>query len=60
MRLRPGSDRIESFFPLRDPELDDGPARIHEMAVDAQGQLYLAENDTHERSSYLWTAKLPG
>jgi hypothetical protein len=59
MRLRPGSDRIESFFHLHDPNLNDGPARIHEMAVDPAGQLYLAENDNHERSSYLWTAKLP-
>jgi hypothetical protein len=59
MRLRPGSDRIESFFHLHDPELNDGPARIHEMAVDAEDRLYLAENDNHERSSYLWTARLP-
>lgn len=31
------------------------PARIHDIAVDQQGKLYLAENDNHKRSSYLWT-----
>ena len=37
----------------------EGPARIHDLAVDDQHQLYLAENDNHSRSSYLWTAMLP-
>jgi len=59
MRWRPGSGSIESFYPLRDPALGEGPARIHELAVAADGTLYLAENDNHVRSSYLWSARLP-
>lgn len=59
MRWRPGSDRIDSFFNLRDPSINDGPARIHELAVDREHVLYLAENDNHQRSSYLWAARLP-
>lgn len=31
------------------------PSRIHDIAVDKHGKLYLAENDNHKRSSYLWT-----
>ncbi len=31
------------------------PARIHDIAVDKHGKLFLAENDNHLRSSYLWT-----
>jgi len=58
MRWRPGNDRIESYPDLRDPALDEAPERIHEIAVDADGTLYLAENDNHHRSSYLWTARL--
>ena len=59
MRWRPGADAIESFYPLHDPALNDGPARIHELTVGADDTLYLAENDNHARSSYLWTARLP-
>ena len=33
------------------------PARIHDIAIDQQGKLYLAENDNHHRSSYLWTVE---
>jgi hypothetical protein len=59
MRWKPGSDRIDSFYNLRDPRIEDGPARIHELAVDARRRLYLGENDNHKRSSYLWSAQLP-
>ena len=59
MRWRPGSGHIDSFFHLRDPESGETPARIHEMAVDEGGRLYLGENDNHRRSSYLWSARLP-
>ncbi len=59
IRYRPGSDRIDGFFNLRDPATKDGPARIHELTVDRNHQLYLAENDNHQRSSYLWTVRLP-
>lgn len=59
MRWRPETDKIEGFYNLLDPQIQDCPARIHEIAVDESHQLYLAENDNHRRSSYLWTAKLP-
>lgn len=59
MRWHPDGDRIESFFNLRDDAIQETPARIHDIAVDDQHQLYLAENDNHSRSSYLWTATLP-
>lgn len=58
LRLKPGSDRIESFFGFRDPQSGEQPERIHDIAVDSQNTLYLAENDNHHRSSYLWTAQL--
>lgn len=60
IRYRPGDHHIDSFHNLVDPVVNDRPARIHELAVDAQHRLYLAENDNHWRSSYLWTATLPG
>ncbi len=59
VRLRPNAPEIELFANLVDPAISDGPARIHEMAVDPQDRLYLGENDNHHRSSYLWTAMLP-
>jgi len=59
MRWDPRGSVIDSFYNLRDPERNDGPARIHEMAIDESGCLYLAENDNHCRSSYLWTVRLP-
>jgi hypothetical protein len=58
VRWKPGAGQLDSFFHLRDPEIGEGPARIHEMAVDRNHCLYLGENDNHDRSSYLWTAKL--
>lgn len=59
MRWNTRSDTMDTFCGLHDPELRDGPARVHELAVDDSGRLYLAENDNHLRSSYLWTAILP-
>lgn len=59
MRYKPGSPWIESFIDLRDPERNEGPARVHELTLDADNRLYLAENDNHQRSSYLWTVVLP-
>jgi hypothetical protein len=58
IRYRPSEHRIDGFFNLIDPAINEGPARIHELAVDRDHQLYLAENDNHQRSSYLWTARL--
>jgi len=54
-RWRPTEDRVDVWNDLYDPQRDDGPARIHDIAVDNQNRLYLAENDNCCRSSYLWT-----
>ena len=59
IRWKPGENRIDSFFHLLDPEIQEGPTRIHDLAIDSNHTLYLAENDNHLRSSYLWTAELP-
>ena len=58
MRYRPAQGTLESFARLRDPELGEGPARIHDLAIGPDHTLFLAENDNHQRSSYLWTARL--
>jgi sugar lactone lactonase YvrE len=50
-----GSKTIEDLGDLVDPNTGERPARIHELAVDDRGKIYLAENDHHGRSSYLWT-----
>ena len=52
------SDKIELFSDLEDRSIGQRPARIHELAVDDQGRIYLGENDNHERSSYLWSVAL--
>jgi hypothetical protein len=59
MRWKPGTNKIDSFFSLVDPQIQQGPARIHDLAIDNRGRLYLAENDNHVRSSYLWQVDLP-
>jgi hypothetical protein len=43
-----------------DPSPAERPARIHELAVDDRGRVYLGENDNHERSSCLWSVILDG
>lgn len=48
------SDRIEDLGELVEPATNQRPARIHDMAIDSAGRIYLAENDHHSRSSYLW------
>lgn len=58
IRWDTNTDRIECFSNLVDPAIDDAPARIHEMAVDDGHQIYLAENDNHYRSSFLWSVEL--
>lgn len=49
---------LERFTELEDAATGQRPARIHELAVDHQGRIYLGENDNHERSSYLWSVEL--
>ncbi|MEX0776322.1 MAG: hypothetical protein WD042_11510 [Phycisphaeraceae bacterium] len=54
IRWDPRTDKIDDLGPLVDPNIGERPARIHELAVDDHGRVYLAENDNHVRSSYLW------
>lgn len=49
------TDRLERFTDLEDRSIKQRPARIHELAVDDRGRVYLGENDNHDRSSYLWS-----
>jgi hypothetical protein len=48
------TDCIQSYSELIDPQMNDRPERIHDIAVDHNHRLYLGENDNHQRSSYLW------
>lgn len=52
------TDKIESFSGLIDPAIHQCPARIHDLDVDDEHSIYLAENDNHTRSSFLWTVHL--
>lgn len=56
-RFDPGSGNLDYWDALSDGE-GRTPARIHELAVDDAGNVWLAENDNHNRSSYLWRACL--
>jgi hypothetical protein len=55
IRWNTKTDKVELFQDLVAPKINDRPARIHELAIDEEHQLYLGENDNHHRSSYLWT-----
>lgn len=55
IRWDPRTDRIDDYGRLADEKTGEVPARIHDMDVDDQGNLYLGENDNHHRSSYLWS-----
>jgi hypothetical protein len=55
LRWTIGSQKIDDLDDLADPVTNDRPARIHELALDTRGTMYLAENDNHDRSSYLWS-----
>ncbi len=52
------TDRIEGYTDLSDPARNEPPARVHDLAIDDDHRLYLAENDNHRRSSYLWEVQL--
>jgi hypothetical protein len=52
------TDRIDGYTDLIDPIIQEGPARIHDLAVDDGHQIYLGENDNHSRSSFLWSVLL--
>lgn len=49
--------QVEDLGDLIDPATGDRPARIHELTVRGS-ELYMAENDNHTRSSYLWQVSL--
>ena len=55
-KWRPGDSEITMLHRIEDKD-GNVPARIHDIAVDRRGTLYLAENDNHTRSSYLWTVE---
>lgn len=52
-RWNTSTDRIEDLGDLVDSSTGERPARIHELAI-RDNELFLAENDNHSRSSYLW------
>jgi hypothetical protein len=52
------ADHMDGYTNLHDPQIGDCPARIHDIAVDDDQRIYLAENDNHERSSFLWSVRL--
>ncbi len=52
------TDRIEGYTDLTDPATNERPARVHDITMDDDGQIYLAENDNQQRSSYLWTIRM--
>lgn len=57
-RFDPGTLRIERWEGIIDPATGERPARIHELCVATDGTVFLAENDNHLRSSYLWSVKI--
>jgi len=52
------TDRMEGYTDLSDPARNEPPARVHDLAIDDEHRIYLAENDNHRRSSYLWEVQL--
>lgn len=52
------TDRVEGYTDLADPNVQERPARVHDLAVDDSKRIYLGENDNHWRSSYLWEVSL--
>jgi sugar lactone lactonase YvrE len=52
------TDRIEGYTDLSDPARNEPPARVHDIAIDDEHRIYLAENDNHRRSSFLWEVQL--
>ncbi len=52
------TDRMESFANLIDSDVGERPVRIHDLDVDDNHTIFLAENDNHARSSFLWTVHI--
>ena len=52
------TERIEMYAELVDPNISERPARIHDIAIDDEHQIFLGENDNHQRSSFLWSVHL--
>ncbi|MGI8962027.1 MAG: hypothetical protein ACR2IV_20175 [Bryobacteraceae bacterium] len=49
---------MQLYSDLVDESTGERPARVHELAIDDRGRIYLGENDNHVRSSYLWSVEL--
>lgn len=56
-RWNPRSKALFDYGEIIDKRTGEKPSRIHEIAIDGKGNIYLAENDNHYRSSYLWIVK---
>ncbi len=56
--LEPKTLELEIWTDIQDAQTGVRPARIHELCLTTDGTLFFAENDHHERSSYLWSAKI--
>lgn len=50
----PSSRRLDDLGRLLDPDINDGPTRVHMLVPGDDGVLYTGENDNTLRSSYLW------
>lgn len=59
-RWNPDSRELFNYGEIIDKRINEKPSRIHEIAIDDRGNIYLAENDNHHRSSYLWIVKEQG
>lgn len=59
-RLNPDTLQLKRWENIVEPKTGERPARIHELCVSADGAIWLAENDNHTRSSYLWSARIEG
>ncbi len=57
-RFNPETFQLDLWSDLTDQQNGACPARIHELCVGADGTVFLAENDNHSRSSYLWSASV--
>ncbi len=57
VRWNTSQDTIEDIGPIVDEQTGETPARVHDLTTDNEGALFLAENDNHHRSSYLWTVR---
>jgi hypothetical protein len=58
IRWNTRTDWIEGYLEFVDKETGERPARIHDLDVTDDHQIFLGENDNHKRSSFLWSVRL--